>query len=620
MAKIIDPDNISFVVNATATTEEFEIQTGAKTLRANITSNNLNDNAPGKTSGATGRAIYSALKIEWLANATLRRYKFPIKMIFEGSFILTNGWTWADTQTEDIVRDAGFQVTETGKETACMISLGSMDNASTDLAYYVQSTGFTATPTDYDKTGEVNENVEITSAKTYMKSFLREQGKLYSEYSLLKEQGLSTLNFQAYSFPLTNGTDLKVFDNDSGAYSDTNIDDNTPFTGMSITYLKGTTFATATAATYVADEVLKDTAGRWFFVTTGGTIDAAGVANYTNNGGTAVLEAYDGEYQIGANYYAFNRIIDCNNGTHVQAYAWAQRQLRKAVDINTGSTTHSATQNGYGSVNGDVAELMAEFVGDNLKPKAGVLFKNFNTNSTNNIQHYPIKADSGGLDVDFPYAPLTAVEVPFPFVAAGNLNFSSNINGELDSETIYSLYFEYITRTISTNIAVTTASGNTATFTYSGTALDHLQTGDYIIASGFTNAANNTEYLVGTVTSGTSVTVTAVNTGATLVDEVLGASVQVDENPFGSLGAVIVKNNSGVDITGEVTASTIPFDFDYTNNNQGGRTPDTDAAVHLIALALDGAEWAEATYTISKATGQNITINTGDERNYSNPA
>ena len=615
MAKIIDPDNISFAVNATASTEEFEIQTGAKTLKANILSNNLDDNAPGKTSGVTGRALYSALKLEWLANSTLRKYKFPIKMIFEGSFIITNGWTWADQQTEDVIRDAGFQVAQTGKETACMISLGAMDDPASDQAYYVQSTGFTSTPSNYDKTGELNENVDITSNKVYLKSFLREQGKIYSEYSLLKEQGLSTLNFQAYSFPLTNQPDLKISETDA------NIDSQAPYTGMTLTYLKGTTFATATADTYVAEEVLQDGNGRWFFVATGGTIDAAGAADYTANSGTAVLEPYDGEYQIGANYYAFNRIIDCNGGTHIQAYEWAQRQLRKAgTDINSDVLIGSANQNGYGAVNGDVAELLATFVGDNLKPRAGVLFSNFDTNSTNNIQHSPIDADAGGLEAEFPFAPVSATETPFPFVAAGSLNFSDNLDGEPDVETNYTLYFEYITRTVDTGIGFTGNGDNTGTITWSGTTLDHLETGDYIVVKGFTDTTLNTEYLVGTVTAGTSATVTAVDTTLTLGNEAAGNSVTVDENPFGSLGAIIVNDNSGTPITGNVTGTTVPFDFDYTNNNQGGRTPDSDAPVHLIALALDGAEWQEAVATIGKATGQSITLNAGDERNYSNPA
>lgn len=192
MAKLTDPDSYSVAVNATATTEEIEIQTGTKTVELRI-AGNLDDTAPGKTSGGTAKSVYSFLKEEWLTNSTLRRFKFPIKMIFEGSFIWINGWAPANAQTRDLFRDAGFEEQVSGNLNACMISLGAFDAPLSDLAYYTQTTGFTAATVDYDKTGEINENVDITGSTSYFKSFLREQGKLYSEYNLLDEQGLSII-------------------------------------------------------------------------------------------------------------------------------------------------------------------------------------------------------------------------------------------------------------------------------------------------------------------------------------------------------------------------------------------------------------------------------------------
>lgn len=622
MAKVSDPDELFFAVNATATTQEFELQTGALTIKANIGSTNLDDNAPGKTSGATGRALYSALKIEWLANPTLRKYKFPIKMIFEGSFIVTNGWTLLDDQTNDVMRDAGFNIAATSTDQSCMVSLGSIDAPASDQVYYKQADTYTVatTVTPYDKTGEINENIDTTTAKTYKKSFLRIQGKSFAEYNLLVEQGLSTLNFQAYSFPLSNGTDLKT-DNvvNSSVYSDANVSAaSEPYQSMTLTYLSGVGFTTATATTYTAGDVLKDTAGRWAYCSATGTLDAAGVADYSTNGGTGTFVAYEGEYQIGANYYAFNRVVDCATGTDREAYAWVQYQLRQATNINDDVVTLPA-QGTFGEVKGEIAELLAEYVGDNLKPKPGVLFKNFDTNSTNSIQHAPITVD-GGLDT-ITSVPLASSEVAFPFTAAGSMNFSDNLDLQTNSNTVYDMYFQYITAVTLTDVAVTASATNTCTLTFGGTGLDHLTNGDYITLTGFlTNEVNNTEYLVGTVTAGTSVTLTAVDSVVTLVDEIAGDSVTILENPFESLGAVLVNDNGGTPITGEVNSPTIPFDFDYTNNNQSGRTANSDAPIIVIALALDGAEWTSATHTISKSTGQSIAINSNDERNFSNPA
>lgn len=88
---------------------------------------------------------------------------------------------------------------------------------------------------------------------------------------------------------------------------------------------------------------------------------------------------------------------------------------------------------------------------------------------------------------------------------------------------------------------------------------------------------------------------------------------------FDTASAIIVKNNSATDITGQITASSISFDFDYDGNVQGGRTAGTDAAVSIVAQGLPGATWVLTTFTITRATGQSITINADDERNYSNP-
>jgi hypothetical protein len=399
---------------------------------------------------------------------------------------------------------------------------------------------------------------------------------------------------------------------------------------MSIDYLSGTTFETAAATTYVADEVLQDGAGRWFFVTTGGTVDASGAADYTANGGTAVLAAYWGEEQIGASYYAFNRIVNCGGATDLQAYGFMQAHLRETGNINDDGTLVTivgTNQDGFGTVNGEVAALLGEYVGDTLKPAGGVVLRNFDTNSTNNIVHSPITVDGGGLDSES--VPVASSEVPFPFVAAGNFNFSQNLVDELDAETFYTVYFEYILRTIDTGIDLKSSSGTTTIMDFataaagSKTKLNALLNGDYISITGFATNTTNDGLYICTENAGATTTDEIALTkqdGVTVIDDALGDSKTVDENPFESPGAVIVNNDAGPSpISGQITAASIGWDFDYTNNNQGGRTPDTDAAIRIVAQALDGAEWVDATHTITKATGQSVAINANDERNYSNP-
>ena len=612
MAKLTDPDSYSIAVNATATTEEVEIQTGAKTVELRI-AGNLDDTSPGKTSGGTAKSAYSFLKEEWLTNATLRRFKFPIKMIFEGSFIWVNGWSPANQQTRDLFRDAGFEEQVSGNKNACMVSLGAIDNPAADLVYYTQTTGFTAATTDKDKTGEVNENIDITGKTTYYKAYLREQGKEYSEYELLIEQGLSTIGFQAYSFPLTNKNDSKV------TTPDGTIDASAPYTAMELNFIKGTGFTTfANAIVYPAGAVVLDlnvqalgsTNGTWWFTPLGGT------SNGANTGvdiGVTDWESYFGEEQIGAEWYAFNRELDAGTGTDIEAHEFASRQLRQIGDIND-NVGISVNQAGYGTVNGKVAQLLSTYVGETLLLKPGVVIRNFDSNSTNNIKHQSITVDAGGLDSND--TPIASAEVTFPFVAAGSFIFSDNFVGEADVDTVYTAYFDFITRT-SGSYTLTLSAGAIGNLTWASTDLDHIQAGDYVYLTGFvTTGAMNTLYLVDTVAANT-MQITAQD-GAVIITET--ATVQVDENPYESPGAIIVNDNAGTPMDAQITAASISWDFDYTNNNQGGRLPNTNAACTVVAIAKDGAEWIDASYTVTAATGINVPVNGGDERNYSNPA
>ena len=88
---------------------------------------------------------------------------------------------------------------------------------------------------------------------------------------------------------------------------------------------------------------------------------------------------------------------------------------------------------------------------------------------------------------------------------------------------------------------------------------------------------------------------------------------------FGTGSAIIVDDNSGVDISGTVGgASSVAFTFDYDGNTQGGRTAGTDAAVTVVAIGLESAQYVAATGTITRATGQNISLVAPLERNYDN--
>lgn len=88
---------------------------------------------------------------------------------------------------------------------------------------------------------------------------------------------------------------------------------------------------------------------------------------------------------------------------------------------------------------------------------------------------------------------------------------------------------------------------------------------------------------------------------------------------FGTGSAILVEDESGTDISGSISGnSSVSFDFDYDGNTQGGRTAGTDANVTVVAIGLDTAQYVAAEGTITRATGQNISLVAPLERNYSN--
>lgn len=527
--KIVDPDQLN---QAT----EVVIDTTGKTIQL-LVAGNLDDAAPGQTSGVTLQALYSFLKEEWKDDAALNRFRFPIKAIFNASFIFQNGWALADQQSIDLVRDAGWE-NDDGSARSGIVSLGSMDDDQADLAYFIQAESFTATTIDFDKTGELNETIEIlgtggTPDNTgYLKVFLREQGKTYATYALLSEQGLSALEPVVYRLPLANQSDIDITE------SDANIDANPPYTGMSVSYLQGLGFTTwADATVYAAGAVVRDAAdGRWYFTPGGGTSSGTGTADDT---GVTDWEAYAGERQIGTNWYAFNRVIEGNGGTKGEVYNWMQRQLRQTSDINADGLG-TPNQDGFGVVNGEVAADLGGFVGSVLHTAGGVYIDNFDVNDTNDIVMHDITVDGGGLDTEF--VPVTETSRSFPFVAAGTIEFSQNLVDEPDVDTLYRMYF---------------------------------------------------------------------------LNDNAGDDAGAD---FDTASAIVVQDEGGTEIEGQITAAAIGFDYDYDNNVQrGAASAGTDAPVVVVAQALDGAEWIEAQATITRATGINIPVNAPDERNYLNP-
>jgi len=85
---------------------------------------------------------------------------------------------------------------------------------------------------------------------------------------------------------------------------------------------------------------------------------------------------------------------------------------------------------------------------------------------------------------------------------------------------------------------------------------------------------------------------------------------------YGLAGAITVNNASGVGIFGTISSASIAFTFAYDANVQGGRTAGTDAAVTVVAGNKGSAKPVVTTFTITRATGQGISLVAENDRAY----
>ncbi|MDP2325861.1 MAG: hypothetical protein Q8N51_17800, partial [Gammaproteobacteria bacterium] len=181
----------------------------------------------------------------------------------------------------------------------------------------------------------------------------------------------------------------------------------------------------------------------------------------------------------------------------------------------------------------------------------------------------------------------------------------------------YWLFYEYIA---SSAAADRDCIGNAgSTYDLEGT-LPNMAVNDYILISGFAQAANNGLFRI-TVETTPSADYTVEKVDGTAVGTTeSNQSVTVKQKPYPSPDAIIVTGNpypSGPALAADINATSIAFSFDYDNNEQGGRTKATNAAVVLVAAGLETAQVAVASgLTITRATGLSFSVTAAAERNY----
>lgn len=334
MALITDPDDLNQGT-------EIILNAATKEITLAVSGNLSND-------GVTGQALYSFLKEEWKNDPTLIPYPFPMVSITPEQFEFVEGWGPANDTTRNLLRSCGWrEITAANvieREYMGIVSLGNIE--STSQPYYAFSSDTSAT--DFDFTGVINQGIQtfgdssngnFDKRSDTLTIFVRTQGNTYGS-STSTSIGLTGLNYIANRFPLSEETDTKI------STSDTDIQNNAPYTGMSIRLYPSTQART-----------------------------------------------------IGGVIYNFGVVIDGNNGTAEQIYEFVQYQLRQPTDIDV-----DAGQDNIGNLQDE----MVEFVGDTLKTKlinngdgggGGVFIDDYQEVDINRL----VFVDSTGTERTFPF-------------------------------------------------------------------------------------------------------------------------------------------------------------------------------------------------------------------------
>jgi len=540
---------------------------------------------------------------------------------------------WASTST--ITRSTGSFITD-GFVVGGQVTVAGSTSADGSfvitaveaLTLTVTGTPFTVEAWSTTRIAWDNDNAFVTALR------IRDadpEGKTFGEADLTAA-GEPSIVSKILRFALANATDLKITDTDA------NVSTITPYTEVRIRYLataynREVDSATPRdfgividAGTYSNSNGAAGTTSRWdsasFALGVGealadyaaGTLiihEGVNQGSHTisgtpvDNAGTLEVSLVGTPLTVAGSSESFTvQRATPLSADYTDIYEKVQYQLRQATDINENDTI---------VVVGKTAGRLLEFIGDTLKTGtftptnpagggSGVFIEGFDTNNTNDLEF----TDNGGTGRTF------------PFVAAGSLNFSQNLVDDTDGE--YWLYFEYTTRTNMADGAVVTPVTDTMDLESPGSFLPALSVNDYILIGGFADAASNGLFIVTVVNVSTQdYTVRKVD-GTDVGAAESGVTIDVDENPYSSPDALIVNDNGGSPIAGDINATSVAFDFDYDNNVQGGRASGTPAACILVVAGLESAQVAiSPTQTITASTGLSFSITAAGERNYDNP-
>lgn len=532
--------------------------------------------------------------------------------------------------TPYMVRTGGWSVVDTSNNTNELwmnaVTLGTLGG--TDQVYYQQLDSAEAS-VNFKLTGKVNQaipiyfydgsgtrpsteaasdakNVDGTSfvLRRYLKLFVREWQKVYAQ-SAIADIGVSQISYQAYRFPLTNSTDLKVTHTEEFVSS-----------GAAISSISGTG-TVVTVNTSVAHGLV-----------TGDFVDISGTTGYNTSGTSVQVTVTD------TDTFTYS-----GSGTGSESAGFALKAVYGNVEI---TYLRASTGNVY-VVKGDWTTSTVYAIGDVVRDTNVTPNRWYKATTAGTSTGANRAADSGVTWASYEgerligstwYAFTTIIDADNTVAASGS--------GAARAAEIYEAVQYKLRQNSDIDASTGSVTGKTADSLLRFVG-DTLVTSTGVYIDSFNESDTNSIQFVDY--SGTSRTfpftaTLTVNFGTNLQNDqyskywvffTSGTSI----GSYGSATAVIVKDKDGADMAGDVNPSWptkrsfVTHTYNYDSNNQRGGgtynngvgtptdTAGTDAPVTVVAIGLNTGQFVSATTSIGRNTANNVTLTASLERNYS---
>lgn len=558
MAKITDPDLLADSA-ADDASQEVYINTSAKTIKL-VVVGNLSNTGVQNDNGVTLKALYSFLKEQWRTDPNsknLAAFPFPMVPITDESYEFVDGWDFANDTARYLIRDAGWTVKNvSGNTTQMWAGVIGLGAIDSNDQLYYQQT-----------TGGASTNVQLT-------------GQVNQAVQILRD------------------------DDGDGVYAEgSDYDRRTVFNLFGREYEQ--TYGKATL-TDIGVTTMSSIAYRFPISSSGDTI-----AVVADDSTVASTSPYT---QITVRYFdqAYTRDVD----------SATDRNFGIVIDVGTHSGVDGSTS-AAGSIltSAEGGITGANYAGGTLTIHEGADAGTYTISGTPSATQVTITGTfaTGGSNQSF------TLQRASPVVAT--------------AEQIYTKVQYLLRQNSDIDSTDQSVTGKTAdqllTFVGSDLKAGILAPtnpnggGSGVIIEGFSATdTNRIAFYDNTATARTFPFVASltINFGDNLKNDasakywVYFTTLPGAGNDYGESGAIIVDDNAGADMAGDVGgASSVVKSFNYDGNVQGGRTSGTDAAFTAVALGLSTGQYVKATGTISRSTSNSVSLVAAQERNYANP-